>query len=210
MSKKAKVLISALVAAILLTAGATAAVVAQEEPTPPPEARGQGFLSRVAEILDIPVEELVTAFRQARHEVRSDVFNAALERAVDAGAITAEEAGEIRQWLEQRPDTLDPVLRRLVHRIRNHLQAPRVQARIKRLVLGRTAEILGIPREELVTAIRQARQEVRADVFNAALERAVDAGAITAEEAGEIRQWLEQRPEALDRLRPHIPHAIPR
>ncbi len=206
MSKKAKVLISALVAAILLTAGATAAVVAQEEPTPPPEARGQGLLGRVAEILDIPVEELVTAIRQARHEVRADVFNAALERAVNAGAITTEEAGEIRQWLEQRPDTLDPVLRRLVQRIGNHLQPPRVQARIKRRVLGRTAEILGIPREELVTAIRQARQEIRAG----ALERAVDAGTITAEEAEQIRQWLEQRPEALDRLRPHIPHAIPR
>jgi hypothetical protein len=117
MSKKAKVLISALVAAILLTIGATAAVVAQEEPTPPPEARGQGFLGRVAEILDITVEELATAIRQARHEVRADVFSAALERAVAAGTITAEEAEEIRQWLEQRPEALDRLRPHIPHAI---------------------------------------------------------------------------------------------
>ncbi len=118
MSKKAKVLISALVAAILLTVGATAAAVAQEEPTPPPEARGQEFLGRVAEILGIPVEDLVTAIKQARHEVRADVFNAALARAVDAGIITPEEAEEIRQWLEQRPEALERLRPHIPHAIR--------------------------------------------------------------------------------------------
>jgi len=56
MSKKLKVLISAVVVALLLTVGATATVMAQgeeEEQTTPTseEAGGKGLLERVAEIL---------------------------------------------------------------------------------------------------------------------------------------------------------------
>ncbi len=206
MSQRVKVLISALVVALLITAGATAVVMAQEEP--PPETQGHGLLSRVAAILGIPDDDLASAFKQARQEVRADVFNAALERAVAAGVITPEEAEEIRQWLEQRPEALDPVLRRLVHRIKHHLQTPRVQARIKRLVLGRTAEILDIPREELVAAFKQVRQEMREEALTRALARAVEEGRITLDEAVEIKQWLEQRPEALAQLGPHIWRAL--
>ncbi len=206
MSQRVKILISALVVALLITAGATAVVMAQEEP--PAETQGHGLLSRVAAILGIPEDELASAFKQARHEMREEVFDRALARAVEKGRITPDEAVEIKQWLEQRSEALDPVLRRLVHRIKTHLQTPRVQARIKRLVLGRTAEILDIPREELVAAFKQVRQEMREEALTRALARAVEEGRITPDEAVEIKQWLEQRPEALDQLGPHIWRAL--
>ena len=107
MSKKVKVLISVLVAALLLTVGATAAVMAQEEPTPPPETCGRGFIARVAEILGIPQEDLVNAFKQAQQEMIDDALDRALDRAVEEGRITEPEANEIREWLEQRPEALD-------------------------------------------------------------------------------------------------------
>ena len=67
MSRKVKVLVSVLVAVVLLITGTTAAVMAQEEPAPEPEANG--LLARVAGILDIPEEDLITAFQQARQEM---------------------------------------------------------------------------------------------------------------------------------------------
>jgi hypothetical protein len=206
MSQRVKVLISALVVALLITAGATAVVMAQEEP--PSETQGHSLLSRVAAILGIPDGEMASAFKQARHEMREEAFDRTLARAVEGGRITPDEAVEIKQWLEQRSEALDPVLRRLVHRIKTHLQTPRVQARIKRLVLGRTAEILDIPGEELVAAFKQVRQEMHEEALTRALARAVEEGRITPDEAVEIKQWLEQRPEALDQLGPHIRHAL--
>ncbi|MEE9583760.1 MAG: hypothetical protein V3W01_03785, partial [Dehalococcoidales bacterium] len=104
MSQRVKVLISALVVALLITAGATVAVMAQEEP-PPPES--QGLLSRVAGILGIPEDELVNAFKQARQEMQAEALDRALDRAVEEGLITPDEAVEIKQWQEQRPEALD-------------------------------------------------------------------------------------------------------
>jgi len=69
MSKKVKVLISVVAAILLLTIGATVPVMAEEESTPAPEAGANGLLARVAEILDIPNENLESAFRQAQQEM---------------------------------------------------------------------------------------------------------------------------------------------
>jgi len=70
MSKRIKVLVVVLAAVLLLTVGGTATVMAQEEPASTPQANG--FLARVAEILDIPQEGLVDAFKLARQEMRQE------------------------------------------------------------------------------------------------------------------------------------------
>ena len=105
MSKKVKILISVTAAVLLLVAGTTAAVVAQEEPEPTPGARG--LLARVADILDVPQEELIDAFKQARQELRQDAFIRALDMAVKKELIAQDEADQITEWWEQRPDVLD-------------------------------------------------------------------------------------------------------
>ena len=130
MSKKMKVLVSALVLVLLLAVGGTAVVLADEaeEPVNVLPVETNGVLSRVAEILNIPEEDLAEAFRQAREEVREErceeAFNEALERAVAEGLLTEEEAGEIKEWWEQRPEALEQGLWRracgfLGPRIRN-------------------------------------------------------------------------------------------
>jgi len=106
MSKKVKVFISALVVALLLTVGATATVMAEgeEETTPPPEASANGLLERVADILGIDKEDLISAFEQARQEMYEESFINRVNEAVEEGFITQEQADEIIEWWGQRPD----------------------------------------------------------------------------------------------------------
>ena len=106
MSKRVKVFISVLVVALLLTVGATATVLAEgeEETTPPPEASAEGLLERVADILGIDQEDLTAAFKQARQEMWDDAFISRLNQAVEEGYITREQADEIIEWWELRPD----------------------------------------------------------------------------------------------------------
>jgi len=106
MSKKVKVLISALLVAVLLTVGVTATVMAEgeEETTPLPEASENRLLERVADILEIDTEDLLDAFEQAQQEIKAAAFINRLNQAVEEGRITREQADEIIEWWGQRPD----------------------------------------------------------------------------------------------------------
>ena len=107
MFKKVKILISALLVALLLTVGATVTVMAEgeEETTPPSEEAGEnGLLERVADILGIEEEDLINAFNQARQEMREAAFVDRLNQAVKDGLITQEQADESIEWWGQRPD----------------------------------------------------------------------------------------------------------
>ncbi len=142
MSKRIKVFISVSVALVLLAVAGATAVMAQGKPTLASEAStrsrpaigvepriglGQfygrvgdnmtnGLLPRVAEILGIPQEELSDAFKQAQQEMKAEAFIRTLDRAVEKGRITQEEADEIKAWYEQKPESLDSGL---FHRARN-------------------------------------------------------------------------------------------
>ncbi len=110
MSKKVKVLISVLVVALLLTVGGVTTVMAEgeEETTPPPDARANGLLERVADILKIDQADLIDAFKQAQQEIRQEAFIRRLDKAVENGRITQSEADETREWWEQKPGVLVP------------------------------------------------------------------------------------------------------
>ena len=70
-SKKIKVLISALIAVLLIAAiPATIALADDEEDTA--QANAPGLLARVAEILGVSQDEMVAAFEQARQELREE------------------------------------------------------------------------------------------------------------------------------------------
>jgi hypothetical protein len=117
MSRKMKVFISVLVAVLLLVGG-TAVVMAQEDEEPVPSPEANGLLTRVAEILGIPEEDLIDAFQQARQEMMEErwkeAFYRALDKAVEEGLLTQEEADEIKAWWEQKPEALDLKLLRRV------------------------------------------------------------------------------------------------
>jgi hypothetical protein len=68
-------------------------------------------------------------------------------------------------------------------------------------VQNRVAEILGIDVTDLGDALQQAREEHRTAEMDARLDQAVVDGTITQEEADEIRDWLDARPEVLEGLK---------
>ena len=110
MSKKVKILISLVVAILLLAMGGTATVMAQEEESiPPPRTGGEGVLARVADILNIPQEELASAFNQARQEMRQETFHRFLNKAIGQGCLTQDEADPIINWWQQRPEAVDRI-----------------------------------------------------------------------------------------------------
>ena len=128
MSRRIKVIISVLVAVVVLTVGSAATVMADGEAIPPPEAGAGCLRARAAQILGIPQEDLTNAFEQAREEIREECCIGAgeqvqervgeealirvLDRAVGKGYIDEEEAEEIRQWWEQRPEVMERLLLR--------------------------------------------------------------------------------------------------
>ncbi len=113
MSRKMKTLVAVMVAVLVLTAGSAALVMAQEE-EPPPTPETNGLLSKVAEILGIPQEDLSNAFQQARQELKQDAFQQFLNKAIEEGRINQEEADEYLEWWEQRPEAADILLQRLI------------------------------------------------------------------------------------------------
>jgi len=136
MSKKMKVLIAVLVAILTLTVSGTVAVLAQEnEETEPDEALVERLeeliprvrlfmstmepgelLSRVADRLGISEEELSDAFAQAKEDIMAErgeqSFEELLDRAVEEGLITEEEAAEIAGWWEQKPEAFNRAMLR--------------------------------------------------------------------------------------------------
>lgn len=122
MSKRVKIITSVVMAVLLLAVGTTVTVMAQEETTPP-EAGAGGLLARVAEILDIPQEDLLSAFNQAKQEMRQEAFEGALDKAVEKGCITEQEADEITGWWGQKPEVTNRGLLQhaFAFRLRNHL-----------------------------------------------------------------------------------------
>lgn len=145
MSKKVKVLISVLAAVVLLTVGSAATVMAQEETTPAPETNTtstNGLFARVADKLGITEEELNNAFEEARQELREEAFIRWLDKAVEEGRITEDEAEEIEEWWGQRPEALDEGL------LKRAMGAFGIRGRLKMLSSNRAGEEVGATQEQ--------------------------------------------------------------
>jgi hypothetical protein len=76
-------------------------------------------------------------------------------------------------------------------------------------VIAKVAATLGLSEGQLTAAIEQAQQELQVEVQERIQERqeerlqeAVENGTITEDEANQIREWWQNRPAALDKLRP--------
>ncbi len=66
----------------------------------------------------------------------------------------------------------------------------------------RVAEILGKDPAEVKSAVQQARKEQQEQAMSDYLDKLVQNGRITQDEANQIKQWLAQRPQALSKLGP--------
>ena len=195
MSRKMKVLVSVLVAVLLLMVGGTAIAMAQEEEEPAPQeeelspqAEANGLLARIAEILGVPEEDLIDAFTQARQEMMQErwegAFNQALDEAVAEGLLTPEEAEEIREWWEQKPEALGQGLLRCAA----GFMAPNA------------GSLPGVRSDQ--------RPEIKHRLELKFHKRAMERACVTPEEIDEIQEWWNGNPEALDQMPPRAFKAV--
>ncbi len=105
------IIITAVVAVVILigaTAGVALAANAEDADREPGE-----LLVRVAEILGIPQDDLVNAFKQASQELREQRRDQYFQKLVGEGELTEEQADEYRQWMESKPDVPLPAPHRM-------------------------------------------------------------------------------------------------
>jgi hypothetical protein len=80
-------------------AGNSASVTFEEQSCPM-----QTLISKVANILGLPEQQVADAFKQARQEMQDEALQNWLQKLVDEGKITQEEADQYLEWWQARPD----------------------------------------------------------------------------------------------------------
>lgn len=106
MRKRTRFLVITIAAILALTIGLTTTAFAWG---PSGEKGGgmQTFISKVAGILGLQEEQVADAFKQARQEMQDEALEQRLQKAVENGRITEEEADQIRGWWQDRPEALE-------------------------------------------------------------------------------------------------------
>jgi hypothetical protein len=111
MWRKKKFIIIALVTVLVVGGilGGVAIAQADDDDSSQPQARGTALLEKVAEIYEkntgvaIDSEELQKALTEAGQELRDEAKDAFLQKLVDEGKITQEQADQFKAWLEDMP-----------------------------------------------------------------------------------------------------------
>ena len=67
----------------------------------------KGLVSRVAQILGLDDQQVQDAFDQARMEMRDEAIRTKLDRLVEAGRLTQEQADEYYDWYQDMPEGID-------------------------------------------------------------------------------------------------------
>ena len=112
MWRNKKLIIFEVLAVVVLVAslGIAAAARADDENNNEVENNTTSLMEKVAEIYEantgtaIDAEELENAFTQACQEIRTEFRYQFLDKLVELGKITQEQADEFKAWLEARPD----------------------------------------------------------------------------------------------------------
>jgi len=103
MRKSPKFVLAAVLVAVMVI-GCTAGVALARDEDEAGQGSGDALMTRVAEILDVDQQQLEDAFRQAKSEFREEALDSRLQRLIDEGTLTQEQAEEFKAWIEARPD----------------------------------------------------------------------------------------------------------
>ena len=132
--------------------------------------------SRVAEILELDEQTVADAFDQAARQRSDEALQARLDKLVEAERITQAQADELKAWYDERPEGVPGFGfgKRGFHR---------GGADIGALV----AQILEVDEQTVTDALKQVRDER----FQARLDKAVENGKLTQEQADAIAERYE-------------------
>lgn len=115
MGKSKKFILGTVLALIVLVGSTIGVIFAQNSSTSPAGVAfaqsGTGnvsqpkpLLARVAEILGIDQQKLEGAFAQAQREMQEEALNRYLQKLVEEGKITQQQADQYKAWSQARPD----------------------------------------------------------------------------------------------------------
>ena len=112
MWRSKKFIIAVVLATVALVGGARGAVLAQNGTAgeSQPQLQRAALLDRVCEIYEdntgtaIDPEVLKDAFAQAQGEMRTEAMQNRLQKLVEQGKITQEQADQYQEWQQSRPD----------------------------------------------------------------------------------------------------------
>ena len=85
----------------------TTAVVSESDETDNQTSRYDTFVSKLADKLGLDEDTVSTAISEVRQEMRMEALAERLQEAVDEGTITQDEADQILEWMNSRPDAMD-------------------------------------------------------------------------------------------------------
>jgi hypothetical protein len=102
--KRKWLFISLLAAVVLLTVGIIGSAVYAQSSTSTSPANQTTFAARVARILGIEQSQVESAFTQARQEMQDEALNTRLQKMIDNGKLTQEQADQYKEWIKTRPD----------------------------------------------------------------------------------------------------------
>jgi competence protein ComGC len=219
--KVIKLVLATVLVAVMLTTSLPFVALAQESEAP----QRQGVLmARVAQILGLDQQKLVYAVKQAQGELPKETPDARLQELIANGTLTQQQADEIKAWMESRPADVPNVrpaeLKKLLDegkitqeqldglkawvkarpdmsKIQPQLLKERVQKiqENRDVLLTRVAGILGIDKQDLENAFKQAQRELRESALDARLQELVNQGAWTQQQADAYKAWIKARPD---------------
>lgn len=110
MRRSNKFIVVAVLATVVVVGTVTGVVLAQNGGNSQPESKYGALLNRICEIYQentgvaVNSEALKEAFAQAQSEMRTEALENRLQKLVDEGKITQDEATAYKEWLQARPD----------------------------------------------------------------------------------------------------------
>lgn len=103
--KKRWLVIPAMAGLVVFALVAGGAVLAQTNGTEG-DSPSSKFVSRVAELLGVDEADVQDAFNQAAKEIQDEAIEQKLNKMVEAGRMTREQADEYIEWFQSRPEGL--------------------------------------------------------------------------------------------------------
>jgi len=104
MWRRKKLIIVAVLAATVLLVGGIGTVAFAETGSADNATSGKTLSARVAAILGIDQQTVEEAFAQAKSEMQAEALDSRLQKLVDLGKITQEEADQYKAWYQAKPD----------------------------------------------------------------------------------------------------------
>jgi hypothetical protein len=181
--KITRLLLSSLLAVgmIVGTAGAALADDGQNGQEKP-----NGLLARVAQILNIDVQKLTDAFKQAISEMRTEKQNTRFQNLVENGTLTQAQADQLKAWLDSRPDIPGVGPRNLDQALKDgkitQEQYDAYQAWLK------AKPDVPLPERQLGPGVGPQSPE-------AGLQKLVENGKLTQAQADQLKAWFDSRPD---------------